>query len=263
MSTRYTGRRVRASWTPPAGTTPEIYQTNAYVGPGWNSSIPPPTGYTHTEDLIIGHSGFMGYFNASNDYDWDAGGAGVLTSSTVTSKCFGTDSSIFGTRSGLTIYGNNVLALGTLSSSGLASIGTGFDGGFSGGASHYANVHAARRVYRGTNAARRVIGATNSDTTATDQTTVTVPGITVPSNNSLVILVVLAYGSAYTWYQDGNTSDGWTRPAGQLFGRSIYWKLFPAGATGNLSFTNMLGATTYAAYKRQLYLICLDSNTAP
>lgn len=264
MTTRYTGRRVRSNWVSSA-VTPEIYLTDSYVL-GWNGSIAPPAGYDHAADLIIGHAGFIGYFDANLHYTWASSGPyPSLSSLSYVAKSSGSDPTTFGARPSnpsLEIYCESSVGIGTLLSSGEPLIDTGMGSGFF-VANQYTNMHAARNVYRGTDPARRVIGDVNTDRTASDQSTVVVPGVTAPSNNSLLICFVNSYASSWFWYEDGDVNDDWIRPAGQVYQKHLMWKLVPAGPTGDLSFTMKLGGTTYTAGKRQLFFVCIDSDTTP
>jgi hypothetical protein len=242
---------------------PDIYLTSANEA-GWSSLMGLPVAdYDPANDVILMFDGFMGFFSSNMIYDHD-GSLPALGNRTSTVKNFGASGSTFGNRqpeNDLAVYGYCALGIGTLGSL-VDQVGTGFTGGFDNGVSHSCNTYVARRVYRGTDAARRVIGNHNTPLTGGPFTTVTVPGITVPNDDSLVVMCCIQYAGLGYWYENGVVDDGWTRPAGQQWHRFIQWKRFPAGATGNLNFTRLFNGAEYSCWKRLCFLVCLDSVVA-
>lgn len=246
---------------------PEVFMMNARVGPSWASTYPAPDGIVAATDLVVSWDGHMGFFSDTRYNAYNAGSP-QLANRTVTypAGIVGSSSAAFGNRqpdNDLPIYAMMTLAIGTLSSSADFSVGLQSGGGT---ANNYGMVYGLRNVAR-TSGANRVIGAANSPLTGGPFTTVTVPGVTAPADNSILMMFSNCYSANGWWFEDGTDEDEWNYPIQDFVGPGLsmlqmQWKLVPAGATGDITFTRRFpfGASEAAqsVYKRVAFFVCIE-----
>ena len=252
---------------------PTVYQMNPRddSAGAWVSSFNAPVGIVPATDLVISWDGFMN-FTTDTRYNSYTSGPTQLANRTVTQKSgiSGANSATFGNRqpeNDLPIYSMSTLAIGTLGSS--AAFSNGLVAG-AGSNTNYAMVYGLRNVYRGTDPARRVIGAHATPLTGGPYTSITVPGVTAPSDNSILMLFTVSYSANGYYWENGKPSTEWHHTLADFAGPGLFyiqmsWKLVPAGATGDLTFTKRYPDFDSAAgsvYKRVAFFVCIDSNTA-